>query len=419
MRSVVRRHSQRGAVILTVCMTLLFLLGFMGIALDFGRLFIVKTELQTAVDSCALAAAHMLDGQSDALTRARTAGKAAGNVNGVNFQSSSWNNQGQIADENIIFRDATYAVTTVPAAAKYAQCERAQSAVQAWLLHSMRTAGGDSTVFPSARPVAAYAVASRASAQTACPVPLGLNPAVGGTPPPANFGFTVGQWITLLMAPGTATNGQIGWANLDGSSSASETAAEMNGFCGTTVGSNLGTPGVQAAIVDNWNVRFGLYRGGGPSASPNANNPDFTGYSYTTTNWPAGSNAFDGVSPDPSVPNFVTARANFAACGTTVQNCASVTGLSFAGFSSIAPGGPSATGGHKQYGRDRRLVTVPVVNGSTVIGFACMLMLQPLTVPMTDVKLEFRGDAADFASPCTTGGTPGGVAGPQVPTLVR
>jgi len=41
----------------TVAFALLFLLGFMGIALDFGHLFVVKTELQTASDSCALAAA--------------------------------------------------------------------------------------------------------------------------------------------------------------------------------------------------------------------------------------------------------------------------------------------------------------------------------------------------------------------------
>ena len=46
----------------TVAFALLFLLGFMGVALDFGHLFVVKTELQTASDSCALAAAQELDG---------------------------------------------------------------------------------------------------------------------------------------------------------------------------------------------------------------------------------------------------------------------------------------------------------------------------------------------------------------------
>src|SRR3954453_3811059 len=83
------RRSQNGAVIVTVAMAMLFLLGFMGIALDFGHLFVVKTELQTATDSCALAAAQELDGASDALTRATSAGITAGNLNKVNFQGGT------------------------------------------------------------------------------------------------------------------------------------------------------------------------------------------------------------------------------------------------------------------------------------------------------------------------------------------
>jgi len=71
MRNVAGPRRQQGAVIITVCLLMLFLLGFMGIALDYGRLFIVKTELQTALDSCALSAAHELDRQAGAIARAR------------------------------------------------------------------------------------------------------------------------------------------------------------------------------------------------------------------------------------------------------------------------------------------------------------------------------------------------------------
>src|SRR3954464_11161430 len=80
---------QRGAVILTVAFATLFLLGFMGLALDFGHLFVVKTEMQTAMDSCALAAAQELEGASDAATRATNAGRTAGNLNRVNFQGGA------------------------------------------------------------------------------------------------------------------------------------------------------------------------------------------------------------------------------------------------------------------------------------------------------------------------------------------
>jgi hypothetical protein len=83
-----------------------------------------------------------------------------------------------------------------------------------------------------------------------------------------------------------------------------------------------------------------------------------------------------------------------------------------------APG--NAPGGHKQYGRNRRIVTVPVINAaSQVVDYACMLILQPLSIPMTNVQLEFRGNASAAGSPCTTSGLPGGSAGPLVPVLVR
>jgi uncharacterized membrane protein len=86
MRSVNR---QKGAVILTVAFALLFLMGFMAIALDFGHMFVVKDELQTSMDACALSAAQELDGAGDALTRATNAGITAGNLNHVDFQSAT------------------------------------------------------------------------------------------------------------------------------------------------------------------------------------------------------------------------------------------------------------------------------------------------------------------------------------------
>jgi hypothetical protein len=49
-----------------------------------------------------------------------------------------------------------------------------------------------------------------------------------------------------------------------------------------------------------------------------------------------------------------------------------------------------------------------------------MLILQPLSIPMApSVQLEYIGNASLIESPCTTSGTPGGVAGPLVPVLVR
>lgn len=423
MRKSTSPRRQKGAVIVTTALVLLFLLGFMGIALDFGHLFIVKTELQTAMDSCALSAAQELDGQSTALTRATNAGMTAGNLNRVNMQSTTWSGQGQIVAADITFRDSAYVVTTTPAAARYAQCQHTQSNVVTRLLQAMGGFTGDTAANPATRPVAAMAVATRASAQTTCPIPVAMKPKAGGTAP--DYGFTVGEWVTLINAQNAAAGGEIGWANLDGSNSASETEAELNGHCGTRVGDTLGTPGVQTSVADVWNARFGIYKNTG---GPAINHPDFTGYAYTAANWPAGFNAYNGT-PGAGAPasaqNFVTKRAAFASCadtGTRVRganSCESITGLSLNSFQNLAAPG-NATGGHMQYGTNRRIVTVPVINGAAqVIDYACMLMLQPLTVPMSNVQLEFRGNAGAAGSPCTTSGLPGGSAGPLVPVLVR
>src|ERR1700693_2502001 len=105
MNSITRRR-QNCSIIVTVEPSLLFLLGFMGVAFDFGHLFVVRTELQTAMDACALAAAQELDGRSDAVTptcvgRATSAGMTAGNLNNVNFQSGTWSAKGKIACTDI------------------------------------------------------------------------------------------------------------------------------------------------------------------------------------------------------------------------------------------------------------------------------------------------------------------------------
>jgi Flp pilus assembly protein TadG len=431
-----RRHRQQGAVIITVCLLTLFLLGFIGFALDFGRLFIVKTELQTAMDACALAAAQELDSLPTSIDRARSAGMTAGNLNPVNLQSADWSGKPQLVPGEITFKNAAYADTTNPIVAQYAQCQHVQPAVTLWLLQAMGAFTGNTTLFPNTHNVMASAVATRASSQTSCPIPVALKPKSGGTQA-NNYGFTPGEWIPLIMGAGAATNGEIGWVNLDGSNDANETVAELNGKCGSQIGDDLGTPGVQAAVADVWNYRFGIYRQNVSPATPTTHNPDYSGYAYTDTNWPPDPanplvrNAYSGTpyaDPTGTAENFATKRAAFASCdddGTQMRggpshSCESITGLNLNSFQDLAAPGPTATGGHKQYGRDRRTVIVPVIDGSnSIIDWSCMLMLQPLSIPLVQVQLEFIGLAGSPGVPCVTNGMPGGWAGPLVPQLVR
>ena len=398
---------QRGAMIITTALVLLFLLGFMGIALDFGHLFVVRTELQTAVDSCALAAARELDKQETAIARAQSAGQTAGNANRVNMQSATWSGQGQLVFADITFRDASYAPTIVPSAARYAQCVHTQPNIVIWLLKAMGAFSGNVADYPATGSVAATAVATRASAQTTCPIPVAFRPDAGEVAP--DYGLEVGEWVPLIQEQSEVGGGEIGWANLDGSNGTDETIAELNNHCGTEVGDELGTPGVKAAVVDVWNQRFGIYKNSG---DPSVQQPDYTGYVYTALTWPAQSNAFD---------DFLAKRAGFASCVDTgkVKDCEDLTGLSLNSFQKLAASG-NVAGGHKQYGLDRRIVTVPVIDESRhVVDYLCMLMLQPMSIPMTNTWLEFRGNAGAPNSPCTTSGLAGGTAGPLVPVLVR
>jgi hypothetical protein len=423
-----RAKRQGGAVILMVCFLLFFLLGFIAIAFDFGRLFIVKTELQTAMDSCALAAAQELDGQASALTRARSAGKTAANLNRVNLQSASWDGKGQLADADISFKDQGYMATTTPASARYAQCQHLQAGVKMWLLHAIGAFSGDRAANPASRAVLASAVATRASAQSTCPIPVAIKAKAGGVAS-NNYGFLVGEWVTVFDKAGAgASAGEMGWYNLDGSNNANETAAELaeGGRCGTRIGDTLGTPGAQTSVDRPWNYRFGVYKN---TDSPSVNHPDQTGYAYTASNWknPVPQNAFSGTPAAGSqrtAQNYITKRAAYASLADTGTNLKSGSLIAFGdnnklnSFQKLAT--PGVTGEHRQYGYNRRLAVVPVIDGAVrVVDYVCMFMLAPLTGPNDTTALEFRGLASAAGTPCTTSGVPGGSTGPLVPVLVR
>jgi Flp pilus assembly protein TadG len=431
-------------MLITAALVMFLLLGFIGTALDLGRLFVIKTELQTAMDSCALAAAQELDAQSDAITRAQNAGKSASDLNRVDFQSATWAGLG-LLDRNteITFRDANYNVTTTPGAAIYSQCQHTHTGATSWLMQALGAFGGNAALAANTHNVWAMAVATRGSAQSTCPLPIALRPKTAGATAP-NFGYTPGEWVTLLTKTAdTGANGYIGWANLDGSNNAAETVQEMNGHCGVSVGTQLGTPGVQQTIVDSWNWRFGIYKNNQHPYDLNMQ-PDRTGYSYTDRNWPPPPgcaspcirNAYNGATPSGAAAgaaNFISQRTARANCivsttvgGTSVATCRDLL------FTPTSPpanlgkdlieGGTSSQTGHAQYGTNRRVVLVPVTTtypNGTVADFVCMLMLHPMTTPLQDVQLEYIGNAAAPGSPCTTSGLPGGVAGPLVPVLVR
>ncbi|MBE9558149.1 MAG: hypothetical protein IMF08_14925, partial [Proteobacteria bacterium] len=72
---------QSGAVAAYVAILMVVLIGFVGLAVDFGRLYTTHTQAQSAADAAALAAATQLDGEPDAIVRATIAAMGAPLVN--------------------------------------------------------------------------------------------------------------------------------------------------------------------------------------------------------------------------------------------------------------------------------------------------------------------------------------------------
>ncbi|TFY96897.1 pilus assembly protein TadG-related protein [Ramlibacter rhizophilus] len=420
------RRNQEGAVLLTAALSMLFLIGFMGLALDFGRLFLIRTELQTATDSCALSAAQELDQQPNSITRAISAGMSAGNANAVNLQSVDWAGQGQLDPGSFTFYDSSYVATTDPLQATYVECSHTQGNIPIRVLNAMGAFIRDASAFPATRTVAAQAVATRVSAQTTCPLPIAVKRAAGTSPP--LYGFQVGQWVIIYgddIAGGAP--GAFGWYNIDESQNARSTRDQLLGLtCETRVGARLRTPGAKTGVHEAWNYRFGIYRN---NDDPTVNRPDFSGYAYTPLNWtnPVPQNAFDGTpaaGSHPTAANFVTKRSQYRSyddTGTSIQNGSEIVfgrRNALNSFHDLAT--PGIGGQHQQLGASRRVALTPVIDeNNIVIDYLCVFMLHPMSGPHDDVRVEIRGNARAAGSPCTTSGLPGGTAGPLVPALVR
>jgi len=85
------RHSaQRGYVLIALSLSLVFLLGMAGLAVDIGRMYVVKSEAQSFADSAAFSAALQLDGTAAGITRATTA--VANDPKQWQFQTSTFTN---------------------------------------------------------------------------------------------------------------------------------------------------------------------------------------------------------------------------------------------------------------------------------------------------------------------------------------
>ncbi|MEX0618119.1 MAG: pilus assembly protein TadG-related protein [Pseudohongiellaceae bacterium] len=70
-----RRSKQKGAYLVLMTVLLAVLVGFGAVAIDLGRIFVLRSEMQNAADAAAIAAAMELDGSAGARARAEAAAR--------------------------------------------------------------------------------------------------------------------------------------------------------------------------------------------------------------------------------------------------------------------------------------------------------------------------------------------------------
>jgi Flp pilus assembly protein TadG len=433
------RSRQRGAVIVLVGIAIAVLVGFVGIVIDLGRLFVIKTEMQNALDGCALAAARGLNGlpaNTAALLPAENAGLTVGNIHQLDFHGENL----ALTSTDITFSttlNGTYqtrndvAPATVPDL-KYARCTFSRNGLSTYFI---RVLG------PDTASVSALATATLAPSQTACAIPLGVCAPNAASPP--DFGFISGTWYGGKFGTGgsgPATFSCAAPSNVSGGFSGSYNwidftppgggANELKDLLGGTgqcnlppVGTPVGEQGQIAGLTDAWNSRFGVYKNGGQINQTNAK-PDFTGNGYTCDNWaqqagqpPERRNAYTGSSAATGEVNYLsnkTARTPYQTSNP-------------AGISNAYPL-PTGTN-HAGLGTDKRVAIAPIVDcnllsGSNpqqvpVLSYACVLMLSPIDGP-EDVVIEYLNLAsATSNNPCASSGLGGGISGPLVPVLVQ
>ncbi|MDO8905337.1 TadE/TadG family type IV pilus assembly protein [Hydrogenophaga sp.] len=415
---------QRGAVAIMLGITLAVLIGFAGLAIDLGRFFIIKTELQNAMDACALAASSQLrpgQNNANALDRAIAYGRVfttggvsenplEGNIaaiqNRVNFQGQVVN----VQPENVTFAEnlAGPYVTRASAdanTAAFVQCSVPLADIPVFFMRVLNP-------LLTTQTVSARAVATLAPSDSACAIPVAACK-VAGTTAASSFGLSIGQWLAPPSGPGSPYGtGNFGWIDFTPPGGGASELADLltgPGQCDTAIGSEVDEPGAIASLETAWNSRFGIYRSGAGNPQVATAPPDITGYGYSLSNWPAGANAYAGSQA--GAINYRTAASSYASYQFSVPNP----------YSSIS------SGQHTSLGRFRRLVVAPVVDCSVwnvgtgrpvVEGWACVLMLNPMLGSSPVPTMEFLGLSTAVGSPCATNGAPG-TFGPLVPQLVQ
>lgn len=411
------RAAQRGAYAVMTAISLVAVLGVAGLALDLGRLFVNKSELQSAADACALAAAAELSCPATAATcllNAQAAGTFAARQNRSDFQRTTVT----VAAADVMFSSTLTGAYAGAGAAdpssSYARCVARSAGLTPWVMGLLGL--GDSTV-------TAQAVASNVPGRSICPnAPIGVCPKSGGG------SYAVGDWVVANATAnnngatslgnakgsyGTAVKGTFRWVdytpNAGGTNEVSDLLVGAGPVCGVSISTRINEEGTKQGTKDAYNTRFGVYGNGANAYTYLTAPPDRSGFSYpTTAGYSPRINV--GTSAYADYRNHQTAGDSFQGTGARSTYAPQGTG------NPNVQGNATSAAHHLAYGGNRRLITVPLIDSCTNVThnvtasrFGCFLMLNPMANGNNgDTFLEYRGDAAAADSPCISAGAVGG-----------
>ena len=176
------RRQQRGVVAIIVGLSIAAMVGFAGLAIDAGRLYVTKTELQNAADACALAASFELNGAPTIppanFALAENAGLLVAERNRVGFQGAQIDRADVTVEFSNLLSGGAWltAGANPPGDARYVRCTIPEAGIAPMFMQVL--GAGPSTV-------RAAATASLVPSQQVCNgIPLAMcAPSPGGSRP--------------------------------------------------------------------------------------------------------------------------------------------------------------------------------------------------------------------------------------------
>lgn len=239
-RSIDGKSHTKGFVLLSTAVAIVTVIGFLGLAVDAGRLYVIKSELQTYADDAAIAAAWALDGTSKGIANAS---QAIQNTSGSPSASNRWNFSTQAVTNAQIGFSASAGGPFVsnPVTASgvvFAQVSVSES-VPIYFLAMLPAIGSSSTV-------RAVSVAGQLARNSLGDGLSPFSPDAHNVADP-NFGFSIGQQYTLRWPPA----GQRGKAGntCAGDSGYVPSGSSDRGY--VNIGQGAGNSGLVSALVDN------------------------------------------------------------------------------------------------------------------------------------------------------------------------